>query len=71
MNHCLEIAQERGLTGLISKIKQEQNKVNQNLEVWESMLLKNASVREKMEKTQLDDYIKRAIKFSHIINLES
>ena len=58
------LADEKGITGLIPKIEQEQQRMRDNIDTWKNMLDKTASVRERMEVTQFDEYLEMAIGFS-------
>jgi tetratricopeptide (TPR) repeat protein len=58
-------AEERGITGLIPKIEQEQKRMADNIDTWKEMLVKTRSAGERMEQIQIVEYLQE-IKNIHI-----
>ncbi|MFX1286047.1 MAG: tetratricopeptide repeat protein [Promethearchaeota archaeon] len=57
-----EIAIEFNLEYLLNLVEKEQNNVKSELEKWKSLLKRNAPVNERLEKADLENYVKSALR---------
>lgn len=58
------MAKEKGITGMIPKIREEQKRMSDNTASWKRMLEKTASARERMEQTEMELYLEKSIKLA-------
>ncbi len=58
-------AEERGITGLIPKIEQEQKRMADNIDTWKNMLVKTRSAGERMEQIQIVEYLQQVKKIHY------
>jgi tetratricopeptide (TPR) repeat protein len=60
------LAEEKGISGLIRKIEEEQQTMRDNISKWEDMLDKTSSVSERMKYIELENYLNKMIKYKEI-----
>ena len=58
------ITHDKGLTQLQRQIEQEQQQLEADFVTWTELVAKNAPMQERIQRSQLDQYIKDALKFS-------
>ncbi len=56
-----EITEEKGLTLLSNQIKREQLRISRQLKEWKALFVKNTSLQEQIELSQLKEYISEAV----------
>lgn len=56
------LANEKKLGNLLTKVEHEQAVLQEELEKWEELSRRNASIRERVEQARLDDYLIGAMK---------
>lgn len=62
LEEAKQIAKDYKLTHLLNHVEKEQNKVKRELEKWKSLLERNAPVNERLEKADLENYVKSALR---------
>ncbi|MFQ5978964.1 MAG: tetratricopeptide repeat protein [Candidatus Heimdallarchaeota archaeon] len=59
---AIALAKNHNLTHLIVKIQQLQNQITSQIQEWQALLKQNASIAQRMEKADLEDYLDAARK---------
>ncbi|MFX0115044.1 MAG: tetratricopeptide repeat protein [Candidatus Hodarchaeota archaeon] len=62
LDQAREIAASHYLGYLINRIEQDQDALNQQIEQWQELIARNASIQERLEQAQLEKYIDEAQK---------
>lgn len=62
LEEASKIAELAGLNNLHEQIRQEQEQISREVENWESLLARNASIRERFEQARLAEYVKEALR---------
>jgi tetratricopeptide (TPR) repeat protein len=57
-----QISKEYNLDYLLNHVEKEQNNVHRELGKWKSLLERNAPINERLEKAELEDYVKGALR---------
>jgi hypothetical protein len=58
-----EIADQAGVINLMNQILQEKSQIKTELEKWDSLLARNAPIRERIEQAHLEEYVQEALRF--------
>ncbi|MFQ5978412.1 MAG: tetratricopeptide repeat protein [Candidatus Heimdallarchaeota archaeon] len=62
LEEASKIAEMAGLKNLHEQIQQEQEQISREVENWESLLARNASIRERFEQARLAEYVRDALR---------
>jgi tetratricopeptide (TPR) repeat protein len=62
LDKAYEIASHSGLTNFKHQIEQEKSQIKDELEKWDSLLARNAPVRERIEQAALEEYMQKALR---------
>ena len=63
LDKCMKLAQDKQMISLETKIRQEQENLEKLILRWKSLHMENLPFIEKLEATELDNYIKQATRF--------
>ena len=68
LNEALQIATEKGISYLINVLESEKDKLIADLKKWQSLISENASLVERLQFSEFEEYVKNAKQMASILN---
>ncbi|MHA2246881.1 MAG: hypothetical protein ACXADY_18195 [Candidatus Hodarchaeales archaeon] len=65
ITEAIHIAQTQQLSHLVTKAQQLQTQIRSQLEAWQILLDKNVSIARCFEKTEMEEYLKAAMRIKY------
>ena len=65
ITEAIHIAQTHQLTHLVTKAKQLHTQIQSQVKEWQALLADNASIAQRLEKTEMEDYLKAAMRIKY------